>query len=975
MLLGFFLVAMAIPAWRYLAGLDVNVFSLNDWRFLLVACFASPQLFLKPLGMSILWAVASPIFGLLLFLWGAFSKTRSVETISVPKGAKKNRLTQAPRDEEEDEDDDEVEDEGRDLTDHEREEAEVAVAPGQVRGSSSRLSFFRKRVFAFVPFLIERFSFLRGKGRTASADAAKSVGQDVRMVEVRPGVPANESFSEKVMGWVPSGLVVAVERVSERFSKTQSRGVDLTGEDALDEVPVKSEKRSDSDDVERSVMEWHAAWNSSSRTERMQGLLSEAKRIQSMVTESVRASLANKHGMRGISAVNALEAAASRGGGSGGRQASQESASSYVPSSGRSPSISVGVSLSSMESEASSADADVRSSLPSVRAPSRGAFAGRGEAFSLDDDDEVELVSSVKESPSSAASSSRFVGLSMDDDSGVLGGGASAFSDEESENPFSDSPYRVDDDAFSSNSSVVDRVAGDGGFSDDSDILDVEDDIDSEPSDDAVNPEEIYFQDKGAQRILESVYQERFDAPASSPHSSQSDSDFDADSSDIRSPFDSESSSFDGEPEDVAFDDGIVSNDASPFVSLAKDEVSDSPRNTSAASDEGDEGDDDRSSMAMSNETMDSLIAGMGKVRLDAIIGERSGSPKWMAKKFEEAGLSGLSDKQPLVLSLWKILGDAVDYQAKAFAWSSSLSSPPPKYATMAQREEFIIGTASSIVALRSQLPPSLVAELCEIKAGSEEIAWLSGRAELIMKALSTSGNKERLKSIVNKRASDVGGEDAQRALLDRLSGNDVSALTIPLDDLLIVDPPYEEACEGYVPVFERYRVVGLDEEGGALVETYKSIQIAYKPEESSDTKYGVVDAIVGGLRVRISKGLGPMDAGAVGFVFVQVPRGEWIIREYGDSDGFSKDRFVLVGDGKSLGRGVRVRDKNMAIFAKWLEGRQLKAHSIIHFILDDGAVVRNLPATLGTSEVRICPWTKDEWKAVLETKILPRSE
>lgn len=958
-LFGVVVLVSSIPAWIYLYGKAGSKILTPEalWN-ILQGLVSNPSMVFTFIGSVLTFAMLSPVVGLISLAVGVFNRPRGVVVINLPKAARKMR--RKPKDEdyadgaEEDEDDEDEDDE---------DEFERAAA-GKPPREDAEDGDAEKR-----PGMFGR---LRAKFARKTPEAgfkAPAVADHRAIREIRPGAEDEETFKEKATGFL-SGLK---DRVKGRFSKDD----DEDGTDAVEfiqdggrlragaEIIPAPRHEEDSRDLADRLMEWYGAWANLPRAERSQTLVDEAVRMSKEINDDSRNPVIAKYGMRGFSAINAaLTASVQPGGLDSPPRPAAAAAAAAKPGLG------------------SLYDEHEREKVPP--APSRAEASFSMEEDGFEDEAEHHAASRSAEEERNPFDSG-FGGYAKakpsappDDKDDEEWGAPAGKTDLDDEDPFSEKPSASTGDGFDSGfgrparqdahgGGIEDDGFEDDGFEDQAALaanpggreagafhdegfgggsggpVEIEDDIGLRVAEDLDTPDKIYWQDQGARRILDSVYRDDFAEPAAeaSAHSAPL----------LRA-----------DPEDP------FAAEADPFA--ARPAVSSVL--TVPSGDEGDEGvdeqGDERSSTLIDNEVMDGKIAGMDKSRMLAILGEQPGSAKWLARRLADFGLSGLTEKHPFVPTLWEQLVRVVEYQTKSFAWTSLGEAPPPDLATPEQREEFLVRMVTSIVTFRDQLPRATIEEIAAIKKGTEEIAWLVGRADLILRALSSPGNRAKLRSLVRSGAD--GSEGKERAFLNKLTGKSVSGMDVPLDDVVFSEGPYEDAWRVFAPVAEEYKRVCTGDE----IETFRTLQIAFRPEGAEEPAYGFADTVVGNLRIRIARRLGPMEAGAIGIIFVHVPKGQWIVRESPDvpADSLEKDRYVLVGDGDNVGQALRVRDKNLAIFVKWLNGRQLRAHPVLHFIMDEGAVVRGLQANLGPYEIRTAPWTEAEWAKVVVERVLP---
>lgn len=344
-----------------------------------------------------------------------------------------------------------------------------------------------------------------------------------------------------------------------------------------------------------------------------------------------------------------------------------------------------------------------------------------------------------------------------------------------------------------------------------------------------------------------------------------------------------------------------------------------------------------------SDAEMERAIAGMDKSRFAAILGEKKGSPAWVKRKLTEYGLEDIGDRSGLIPVLWEQLDKAVDYQTRAFAWENFGETPPPELASSGDRERYLIKVATSILALKEQVSEETLTRIGEIKRGSEEVAWLNGRAERMLAALSSPENRDRLRNLVNR---DTG---VLRPLHESRTFGHMTGRGEP-DGYRFLETLPEDDQRRFASVASEYRhVVDRD------IKVYKDIQVTHPGLAGQrDAETVVMNIVVGEVK----------EAGVplVGIALVRVPQGKWrlVPNELGGRDSWS-----LIGEGENNGIAIRMRDHDVSAFREWADKKNRSpVYALVQLVLEEGAAVFDLDK-ITDPEVRIKVWSQDEWSVV----------
>ena len=344
--------------------------------------------------------------------------------------------------------------------------------------------------------------------------------------------------------------------------------------------------------------------------------------------------------------------------------------------------------------------------------------------------------------------------------------------------------------------------------------------------------------------------------------------------------------------------------------------------------------------------------------RRATILGEREGTPAWTLRRLELYGLLGLSDKSnAAVVRMWEALDRLVSHQARVFAWENLGETPPPAFATHEQRAAHVVNLAREVVAERARVGPDLLSELRSLKAGTEHVAWMDERVDSLLAAMTSPRVVEQLRGFLPKPEEDraqAGGH-----LLKVMTGRrepEVSA---------IIESPYEELLAASHDIHQRYKEICK----GLMVPLYRSLSVKVK-EEDGRPAYAQIELVLGD--VASTKQRNAAQEGAIGVIFVLVPAGRWQVAEAAGRAGH--DRLVLEGVGENAGRLLRIRDRSLDIFRRWVEGRNMRAFGVVHLLCEEGAVVDGIDRRWGDVEFVRNPWGQKDLEAIQKGRLRPKA-
>jgi len=344
--------------------------------------------------------------------------------------------------------------------------------------------------------------------------------------------------------------------------------------------------------------------------------------------------------------------------------------------------------------------------------------------------------------------------------------------------------------------------------------------------------------------------------------------------------------------------------------------------------------------------------------RRATILGEREGTPAWTLRRLELYGLLGLSDKSnAAVVRMWEALDRLVSHQARVFAWENLKEPPPPEFATHEQRAAYVVNLAREVVAERARVGPDLLSELRSLKAGTEHVAWMDGRVDSLLAAMTSPKVVEQLKDFLPKPEEDKAQTGGR--LLKVMTGKREPEVST------IIEFPYEELLAASHDIHQRYKEICK----GLMVPLYRSLSVKVK-EEDGRPAYAQVELVLGD--VASTKQRNTTREGAIGVIFVLVPAGRWQVAEAAGRVGY--DRLVLEGVGENAGRLLRTRDRSLDIFRRWVENRNMRAFGVIHLLCEEGAVVDGIDRRWGDVEFVRHPWGQKDLEAIQKSRLRPKA-
>jgi hypothetical protein len=358
-------------------------------------------------------------------------------------------------------------------------------------------------------------------------------------------------------------------------------------------------------------------------------------------------------------------------------------------------------------------------------------------------------------------------------------------------------------------------------------------------------------------------------------------------------------------------------------------------------------------------ETQEAVIGQLlaDPLRRATILGEREGSPTWTLRRLELHGLLGLSDRtNPAVVRMWEALDRLVAHQARIFAWENLKETPPVAFATPEQRAAHVVDLAREVVSERGRVSPSLLEEIRRIKAGTEHVAWMDDRVDSLLAAMTSPKVVAQLGEFLPKpeeRKAEAGGR-----LLKVMTGKKEPEATA------LVEMAYEDLLAASHDIHQRYKEICR----GLMIPIYRSLSVKVK-EEDGRFAYAQIELVMGDIAVTKPRNAAP--EGAIGIVFAKVPAGQWQIAEA--KGRAPQDRLVLEGMGENAGRLVRLRDRSLDIFRRWVESRNMRAFGVIHLLCEEGAVVDGIDRRWDGIEFVRNPWGQKDLEAFQKNRLRPK--
>ena len=345
--------------------------------------------------------------------------------------------------------------------------------------------------------------------------------------------------------------------------------------------------------------------------------------------------------------------------------------------------------------------------------------------------------------------------------------------------------------------------------------------------------------------------------------------------------------------------------------------------------------------------------------RRATILGEREGTPAWTLRRLELHGLLGLSDKSnPAVVRMWEAIDRLVAYQARIFAWENLKETPPPEFDTHEKRVAHVVDLAREVVAERSRVSTEILEEIRRLKAGTEHVAWMEDRVDLLLAAMTSPKVVEQLGDFLPK--PEEGKAQAGGRLLKVMAGHrDPEPPTI-------VELPYEELLAASHDIHQRYKEICKS----LMVPLYRSLSVKVK-EKDGRPAYAQIELVMGD--VASVKQRSAVPEGAIGVIFVIVPPGRWQVAEAAGRAG--QDRLVLEGVKENAGRLIKIRDRSLEIFHRWVENRNMRPYGVVHLLCSEGTAVEGIDRRWGDVEFVRNPWGQKDIEALQRSRLRPKAE
>ena len=345
--------------------------------------------------------------------------------------------------------------------------------------------------------------------------------------------------------------------------------------------------------------------------------------------------------------------------------------------------------------------------------------------------------------------------------------------------------------------------------------------------------------------------------------------------------------------------------------------------------------------------------------RRATILGEREGTPAWTLRHLELHGLLGLSDKSnPAVVRMWEAIDRLVAYQARIFAWENLKETPPPEFDTHEKRVAHVIDLAREVVAERSRVSTDLLEEIRRLKAGTEHVAWMEDRVDLLLAAMTSPKVVEQLEDFLPK--PEEGKAQAGGRLLKVMAGHRDP------EPPALVQVPYEELLAASHDIHQRYKEICKS----LMVPLYRSLSVKVK-EKDGRPAYAQIELVMGD--VASVKQRNAVPEGAIGVIFVIVPPGRWQVAEAAGRAG--QDRLVLEGVRENAGRLIKIRDSSLEIFHRWVESRNMRPYGVVHLLCGEGTAVEGIDRRWGDIEFVRNPWGQKDIEALQRSRLRPKAE
>jgi len=895
-------------AWWQLQDWGMNVLSLVHWQNLALHLWKNPSGFSTSIIAVFVCATIGPLIALLSLFSGLKSrnggKIVKIESVTVASGEKSSKATKAEKS----------------LARQKSAEMAIRFRNGALKGLKAVLS----RVRGITGLMIE---FMQ--------DWRRELGEKQNDREVKPASSGAKRLLSMVGGFVPGRENPAPE---EGVARLPAASVSTTMND---------------DEICNRIMEWYGAWGNTSGQRRPPKMIEEAVRLNAVIDNRQKGVLIDKFGMRGLSAMSALMAAAQHFG----ENEKAEEAAEVVAIPMDTPDLEELVDQDVGQEEDRGSD---------------GEPAQKSEFIdeTIEDFDEAQMnedgargIVSEEEAEEQGPDENPFgigeylANADSEDGSDILGesgrGGNEGPEDGEEDANGGDGPIEIEDD--------IEKQALETRKRESRPLGEYDDDNRTEPGQGAGVMED---KEGSGEVDLDNIIEDLAGDAAGG---------------------DSEETLLNKEEGEDPEDPG---DDDDPSGGSWRSHESDD------AGAEGENNEDDGSEIHEAGSDGSGKNTGTSDANgeQEPLSGRSEGNAlNSQNRRLREIGLDGLDVQSPFIPVLWIQLGRAVSYQSKIAAWQQFGEGLPDDLATRDKREAHLLKVVSAIASIRDQIPESDIEALARFKAGTEEVAWLTDRADFVMACMTVPGEKGKIEGLLGVRdksggaASGSGGDATGNTVssgLDEelsraLAGNGRSR------ELTYIDPDYGNRWKRCAAVADLYKELARS----SGIDLYRNLQVSCRTEDGElDSEFGTMDAVLGDLRARVREKLEPMQAGLIGINFVVLPRGCWKLEASGNTEGF-EDRLVFVGCEESEGKAVHTNDRSILILEKWARARGLRSQGVLHVVLDEGARMAEdgSGGAAGNSAdmterreagciVRFAAWSPGEWNQVKGSYILPRT-
>ena len=333
--------------------------------------------------------------------------------------------------------------------------------------------------------------------------------------------------------------------------------------------------------------------------------------------------------------------------------------------------------------------------------------------------------------------------------------------------------------------------------------------------------------------------------------------------------------------------------------------------------------------------------------------------PKVVDAAVEDDAVVGFEEVRADLVSA---LDDLVGYQARIMGWSHFGEKLGEEFDSVEKRRSYLAERAGAVVKIKASMSPNDVLGVTVELGESEHAAWLDARASRVFEAIEQGEDDPAVRHLL--AAEEVAGEKELQG-----SGSTYADLS------------YEETWRRAAPAADAYKELAK----ASGVELYRSIQVVSRQSDGGQ-EFGLVDAIIGDLRIRVREKLAAMVAGVVGVIFVALPAGDWTLDPTAADDEF-EDRLVFRGVGGSGRKAVRAKDRNLRILADWASSKGLRTQGVIHLVIEDETTIAGIKDPAAAVQamqariddiglpyiVRLDTWSEFEWQEVKDRYVLPR--